>query len=277
VTRVGSAIGVAAAGRACFAQPAQSAGHLTLQYFVPQIAIVAPAADPAGGLPEKFGGSPWGLPMAMWPRCANCGKSQSFLAQLSHEGGRLDLGRAGRFLFLFQCAHDPGMCETWSATSGANACFVVEPENLTRAASVTPDDAPPLENEVWIEGWLARDDGVCDADAASFLDAESWFALEDDVLKSVTWSTRLGGGPRWLQSPQDGPGKGFRFVGQLDSVYSFLTPPHQALGWIDADAARFEGRSHAGAGPNFGDGGIAYIFLQLTADLPLGRLLWQCG
>ncbi|GIE28565.1 hypothetical protein Ait01nite_016100 [Actinoplanes italicus] len=55
----------------------------------------------------------------------------------------------------------------------------------------------------------------------------------------------LGGEPRWLQSPEP-PGPGWRLVGQLSD----------------------------GLGHNFGDAGIAYIFV--SPDGLEGRFLWQC-
>lgn len=104
---------------------------------------------PTQAVPEdKFGGLPWGLESNLWPKCSNCGKSQSLLAQLLHDPVRLDLGREGRVLCVFQCNHDPGMCSTWEGGSGANASFVVEPEQLARGFAKLPPDTPLIENEV---------------------------------------------------------------------------------------------------------------------------------
>jgi hypothetical protein len=47
---------------------------------------------------DQFGGLPWGLAPELWPKCSECGKSQSLLAQLIHDPTRLDLGRDGRVL-----------------------------------------------------------------------------------------------------------------------------------------------------------------------------------
>ncbi|GLY02703.1 MULTISPECIES: hypothetical protein [Actinoplanes] len=55
----------------------------------------------------------------------------------------------------------------------------------------------------------------------------------------------LGGEPRWLQHPEP-PGAGWRFVGQMTDDL----------------------------GHNFGDGGIAYLFV--SPDGAEGRFLWQC-
>jgi hypothetical protein len=63
-------------------------------------------------LEEKFGGLPWGLPANRWPNCRESGKPQSMIAQLKHHSEPLDLGKDGRVMFVFQCNHDPGGCET---------------------------------------------------------------------------------------------------------------------------------------------------------------------
>ena len=36
----------------------------------------------APGLVHKLGGLPWGLPIAHWPICRECGRAMSFLAQV---------------------------------------------------------------------------------------------------------------------------------------------------------------------------------------------------
>src|SRR4051812_31638522 len=112
-----------------------------MKYFVPDIRLIdVPVADeppPPGWIgrllgkraepvatvrspegaraPERLGGVPWGLPARLWPRCSQCGKSLSLLAQFDHHSERLDLGRPGRRLFVFHCAHKPGSCGTGEA------------------------------------------------------------------------------------------------------------------------------------------------------------------
>ena len=112
-----------------------------MRHFVPDI-CPAPEVKAETAAQDKFGGIPWGLGRQQWPRCRNCGKSQSLRAQLVHDREWLDLGRAGCVLFVFQCNHDPGMCSTWDGCSGANACFVVEPEDLGHALAELPGDLP---------------------------------------------------------------------------------------------------------------------------------------
>src|SRR5689334_8522225 len=100
-----------------------------MRYFVPKL-MLGVLAPKQAALEDKFGGLPWGLSSARWPLCSACHKPQSMIAQLVHHQDRFDLGRAGRVLFVFQCDHNPGGCATWLGDSGANSCFVLEPEEL---------------------------------------------------------------------------------------------------------------------------------------------------
>ena len=228
----------------------------------------------AGG---QFGGIPSVLPADLWPRCRGCGKSQSMLAQFLHHPVRLDLGRDGRVLFVFQCNHDPGRCLTWEGGSGANACFVVEPEDLRSELSALPADHPAVEHETRVVGWLERDDGLPDSPAPAFFDEAEYQSLAEGIRSRVTWSTRLGGVPHGFKVlPKREPSAGWRFVGQLDSTYSFLVPAVVEVSWVSPDAKRSEGRTHVAQGPNFGDVGIAYLFLRPGPPVPKGWFFWQC-
>jgi hypothetical protein len=177
---------------------------------------------------------------------------------------------------VFQCNHDPGMCACWEAGAGANACFVLEPEQLVGAMTALPADAPPIEHEVRVAGWLAREDGVSEALRGRFFDEAAHLEISDEERAGVTTGTRLGGVPFWIQSPSEAPA-GHRFVGQLDSTLSFYAPPAKPPRWVSLDRERFEGRTHLGEGPNLGDGGIAYLFLRSTDGPPEGVMFWQCG
>lgn len=242
-----------------------------MRYFRPDIRL--PLEDEGGA--ERLGGLPFGLASDAWPTCTECGKSQSLLAQFAHHSDRLDLGREGRALLVFQCNHDAGMCDTWDAASGANACLVLEPEQLARAESAAPADLPPLDHCVIVAGWIEFTDAVTEEEAASFYDEASYLALNEDLVANVSTSTRLGGVPSWIQSPDESP-RGWRYIGQLDSGYSFLTPPRETRSWISADPEGWEGRTHYGEGPNFG-GGIAYLFLRSGDARPEVRMFWQCS
>jgi hypothetical protein len=254
-----------------------------MRYFLPDICAAAEAL-PETTAQDKFGGVPFGLRQAKWPRCSSCGKSQSLLAQLNHDRARLDLGRSGRVLFVFQCNRDPGMCPTWDAHSGANACIIVEPEELEHRPAELPDDRPTMENEVRVLAWIERDDGLPESLAPAFFLWDSLNRLSDDVRRKVTWGTRLGGVPRWFQgrvpcwfqSPEGAPGSDWQFAGQLDSTYSFLRPPKTRHSWISDDPERWEGRTHVAEWQNLGDGGIGYLFLHRLGGTPRCCLFWEC-
>ncbi|HXY35892.1 MAG TPA: hypothetical protein VEI07_16780 [Planctomycetaceae bacterium] len=247
-----------------------------MKYFVPDIRL-ATELPPQRSVEDKFGGIPWGLKSDDWPKCSDCGHSQSLLAQLLHDPVRLNLGRAGRVLFVFQCNHDPGMCSTWEAGSGANACFVLEPEALLDQMSSLPADEPELEHELRVVGWFQREDGLPESLVPSFFDDDKYFALPEETLDSVSGITRLGGVPAWIQNPSEAPGPRWRFVGQLSCYHSFFVPPATEESWIWTDPDRGAGRTHCAAGPNFGDDGTAYLFLRDASPVPEGRLFWQCG
>ncbi len=247
-----------------------------MRYFVPFLRLRDEL--PPQSLPEdKLGGLPWGLAPALWPKCRECGKSQSLLAQLLHDPERLDLGARGRMLSVFQCNHDPGMCAAWEGGSGANACFVTEPEDLIPGLTPLPTDSPPLEREAVIVEWIPRDDGIAQDQVASFFSEAAFFGLPDSEIGKCTWSTKLGSVPRWIQSPEEAPKGDWRFVGQLDSTYSLLRAPTIEDPGVVEDREKWEGRSHLCEGPNFGDGGIAYLFVRSTASTPEGWFFWQCG
>ena len=247
-----------------------------MRYFVPDLRLPA-ELPPQSGPHDKLGGLPWGLPTSLWPTCRDCGKSQSLLAQFVHHPSRLDLGRPGRLLSVFQCNRDPGMCSTWEGGSGANACLITEPEDLIPDTSTLPQDSPPVEREARIAAWLERDDGVPEERVPLFFSSAEFFDLPDDEAAKPTWSTKLAGVPRWIQSPDEAPGDAWTFVGQLDSTYSFLQAPAVGDPDVVEDRERWEGRSHYCEGPNLGDGGIAYLFVRKRAETPEGWFFWQCG
>ncbi|MFG6485622.1 hypothetical protein ACG04R_03000 [Roseateles sp. BYS78W] len=240
--------------------------------FIPD--LVAPDELPTQtALEDKFGGLPWGLPPQLWPVCADCGLPQTFLSQFVHHPQRLNLGRPGRMLFAFQCMHDPGVCETWDGTSGANACLVLEPEQLQDSPTAVPEDGVPLELELRVVDWIAQDDGITPEQAQSFLarDFDTYLALPDAVRDLPTGVTRLGSVPLWVQSPEEAPdGNGWRFVGQLEGAHRLQRPPRTRLNPNDED-----GTSLWCDGPNFG-GGLAYLFVDTEASPPQGHLFWQC-
>ena len=226
---------------------------------------------------EKLGGLPNGLPIELWPNCKVCGKAQSFLAQMQHHPDRLNLGRHGRVLFVFQCDHDPGMCESWDIDAGANACLVIEPEKLSYIETAIPYDNPPVENSVDIIGWLTKEDGISSKIRHAFFNEDQYDALDHNIIEKATFQTRMGGVPAWIQSPDEAPKPDWKFLGQLDSTYSFLTPPSSHEKWISEDKSNCVGRTHFGQGPNFGDMGIAYLFAKEENGITLVKMFWQCS
>ena len=273
-----------------------------MKYWIPDLQL-ATQLPPQQGLEDKLGGLPWGLPEGLWPVCSSCDAPQSFLGQFTHHAERLDLGSEGRVLFLFMCNFDPGMCPSWEGGGGSNACLILPGDVLTNTLTAPPDDDVELETEARVRRWLGHDDGIPENLYQSFFADESISSLPEEVTGKVTWSTRLGGVPRWMQSADEGPGVGWRFVGQLDSTYSFYSPvptpdelgcplgrkvegrhvydqpatkkegaPNQAY----VDEEKYEGRKWLIEGPNFGDGGIGYIFVRTTSGEPECWFFWQC-
>lgn len=247
-----------------------------MRYYLP---VLEPAEllEPQQTYQDKLGGLPFGLPSVQWPLCKDCGKPQSLLAQFTHHPERLNLGRLGRVLSVFQCNHDPGMCSTWEGGSGSNACVITEPEENTNSLTQPPSPETAVEREARILEWREEDDGFDEDEAARFLKADAYSELPRLKTKLVPAGTRLGGVPHWIQSPDEAPGSPWRFVGQLDSTYSFLKPPRTNVKDIYVDTKQWEGRTHWCEGPNFGDGGIAYLYVNLQSEPPSGWFFWQCG
>lgn len=225
-------------------------------------------------LEDKFGGLPWGLPASRWPACAGCGKPQTMLAQLQHHEERLDLGRQGRVLFIFQCNHNPAGCPTWLGDSGANACFVLEPEELSDGLTDTPTFETTIEVEARVLEWIPRDE------------------------QPACSGTKIGGAPVWLQSGDEVPPGDWRFAVQIDACHEFegAPPPAEELGstitrnvggqylhedpWIRKRGAPpwvcVRDGSWICDAANFGDMGRGYVFLAPGEGRPRGWFFWQC-
>lgn len=246
-----------------------------MQYFRPVLSL--PADLDADFSPvERLGGQPWGLGEERWPLCSECGQRQSLLAQFLHAPPRLDLGADGRMLFVFMCNHDPGGCATWEGGSGTNACFVLEPHELIGAPSDSPPVAVRPDNRaVVISAWQSCDDGIEPEVATSLLTGGGYHDVSETVFDSISDGTRLGSVPFWVQSEDEAPKDGWRFVGQLDGSYSFLAPPRSQEPWVFRDEERYEGRTHRAKGANFGGGGLGYVFLKDGPGCPQGWFFWQ--
>ncbi len=132
-----------------------------------------------------------------------------------------------------------------------------------------------MDNAVVIAGWIVREDSVSETEATGFYSDENFLELGEAVWRKVSTGTKLGSVPSWVQSPDEAP-KGWRFIGQLDSAYSFLSMPDAARPWVKPDREAWEGRAAYADGPNFG-GGIAYLFMAEGGSKPEVRMFWQCG
>lgn len=229
-----------------------------MHYFTPVLHTV-PEPTP-GAHADKFGGLPEGLPSRLWPVCAECGGHQSFIAQFTHDPERLDLGRPGRRLFLFQCA-DPeqvGVCETWDATSGANAALIVEPQDLTAGTTPLPAEGVTLETEVFVRDWQHHDDGIPVEQVPAYLSEDGRFDLTDDDLDKPCSTTQLGGVPFWVQGAEEVDHAQWRYIAQLDSMHRL-------------------GEDQVIDASNFG-GGLAYVFVERVPHgaTPRATMFWQC-
>jgi hypothetical protein len=170
-------------------------------------------------------------------------------------------------------------CPTWEGDSGANACVVLEPEELTDSLSTPPRSRPSIEiqREARIVRWLKNDDGITASQAADFFNKSDLLKLPKRVVHRALPVTRLGSVPSWCHAAVDEAPQGdWRFAGQLASFYSFLTPPETDEEDIQPDPWHLAGCSHVACGlSSFGFDGIAYVFLREAETRPEGWLLWQ--
>ena len=276
-----------------------------MRYFVPDLKLGVLLPEQTE-LCEKFGGKPWGLPAEKWPLCTECGKPLSHLFTLKHSTERLDLGAKNRVVMAFMCNHDPGACETWDSDSGANAVLILEEAELGGGSTNAPEPGgAQTETEAFIMAWKSGEDDVPVSDEAAFFDDIAYFDLSEERFETVYNSTKLCGLPAWIQAPEGPSVPPFRFTGQFDSGFVFPAPPPSAArafcplyrfrgsereaenppdGWISppgGPAALYvrEDETYRCEGPNYGGGGMAYLFLLSPAtpdELPQGKLLWQC-
>jgi len=244
-----------------------------MRYYVPDIRS-AEELPPQQSFEEKLGGIPWGLPADQWPFCRQCYRPQTLLAQFRHELPRLDLGKAGRIISIFQCENGTGTCHTWEGGSGANACLISEPDGLIDAMTPVPHDSVPLGREVRIVDWIGRNDRVAQYSYGDYFLEVRYLALGREGWLKPASATKLGSVPGWIQGPNGMPEGDWRFLGQLDSFYSFYKAPAVPLRHVTADPHHWEGRTHMAQGPSFG-GGVAYVFFREVEGAPEGWMVWQ--
>lgn len=268
-----------------------------MRYFVPKV-VLGVLLPEQHALEDKFGGLPWGLPVERWPYCKACSKPQSLLAQLTHHPTRLDLGREGRVLFVFQCDHNPGGCPTWVGESGANACFVMESHELGTGLTDTPTFETTIEVEARVMEWVERDDGLTSDECGTFWSDEKLAAMSDEARDRVYSGTKIGSVPSWLQSAEEGPKSPWSFIAQIDCCHQFDGAPPDAEQLGSVVTRQVDGKyvheepfiKKRGAPPwvsvrerswicdaaNFGDMGRAYVFVSRDSEPPRGWFFWQC-
>ena len=296
-----------------------------MKYFVPELAL-GPLLPPQTELAEKFGGLPWGLSAEQWPLCRECGNPQTHLATLAHHAERLDLGKEGRAVLIFQCGRTPNetSCEAMDADSGANAVVFLDADKIGIGLTAPPAPGAVHEIEMRIGKWDERHDSVTPELEASFYNADGFWDEPDEARKivedSIEDGARLGSVPCWVQEPEDIE-PGFHFAAQLAMYYHFPDPipSADAVGSIVSirrsteDLPRYDPRrwnpdfmyqvhhpthpdpnlrgqiyfsdltlKRYGSGfdveaADFGDGGVAYLFVKPDPVAPKGRFSWQCG
>ncbi len=282
-----------------------------MKYFVPELAL-GPLLPPQTQLAEKFGGLPWGLPLNKWPICAGCGNPQSHLATFVHDVERLDLGKEGRTVLVFQCNHSPNEtnCEMWDADSGANAVVFLDAPELSNGLIEPPMPGAMKEIEMRIIGWTEQHDLVTPELEPFFYKADKFWEFRQEheaISDSIGGGAKLGSVPDWVQTAED-IAPPLRFAVQLNMYYHFPDPlpTADAVGatisrWNTA-VSEYQVSEPADPDPflrgqiyvsdltlerygsgfdveaaEFGDGGTAYLFINPDPDTPQGMFMWQCG
>ncbi|GGV49593.1 hypothetical protein [Streptomyces spectabilis] len=181
----------------------------------------------------RTGGVPLVPPGFAWPTCRDCGGALLFLLHLplgaGTDGAEDGPGGRGDVVSVFLCQNDPGMCDDWDATGGANRAYLFAAEGLAPAAV-------PERGETRLGAVSAlRTEEVAAAGFPEALDA--WAA---DDAASLLVQGQLGGEPAWIQGDETPhcPGCAARmaFTAQVEEGYDFATSA------------------------NFGGGGIGYVF-----------------
>ena len=228
----------------------------------------------------QFGGMPATFPQDRWPHCSFCNGALSFIAQFDHDLPALDLGAPGRSLYIFMCDHDPGMCFTWEADKGGNACIVLEPGEKYSGPAYEID-APQSRGPAMIYRWLKRDDALTSQEAEMVATQSLPSDLSPDerteIHNKARYITHLGGIPHWIQSASEGDQPGWEFVGQLESGLTFLQDADRKN--IDDPAHKETPSPYESDWFNFGGGGAAYLFAERPGGgaPPVFHMFWQCG
>ena len=196
-----------------------------MKFYQPKLELAA-LKPPQRKLRSKFGGLPWGLPLARWSRCQSCGRLMSLLGQLCHDPPALDLGGAKHVLHLFQCQE----CFGYESGNGNDALMIPVRELDPRMTPLPEDedlrgilgsDLDRLVGELWIKGWQEVDDGLDPIPAKDVFNQRKWMELPEaaaNLMFDCRWRTKMGGVPYWTgNGPLEKPRRGYEFLFQLDN------------------------------------------------------------
>lgn len=214
-----------------------------------QVTTIDATPLPPSDVPiEKLGGFPVGLPPDRWPRCLVASFLQDrcapmhFVGQFVHHPERCDLGREGRWLFVFWCRFDH---EIWDPAGGANACVVVEPEELVVGETridleIDDDDASrtvfaPVGRSFRIVSWREENDGLTEPDCAElrrYSSGEADPSVVDKWIASGGRELYLGGTPWYDGGPVEWPAEPWHYLGSIGPVRVIdpLPPTYVATG-----------------------------------------------
>jgi hypothetical protein len=205
----------------------------------------------------KVGGAPVLLDQIEWPVCRECGQPMDFLAQVPLNQP-VAFSCSYTMAYVFMC---PGkfdergwlQCQTWDAFAGANKVVLQSGPGTAIVAGSTstyPDYCVNIRH--------TKEPLVDTSD----------FELDDDLREAVSWSTKIGGVPAWIQN-NDTPrcpncGEVMRFVAQLNAELDGPLPSVRQ--WND-EKYKFL---------NFGDAGLGYLFIcEKECGAHGAAFLWQ--
>jgi uncharacterized protein YwqG len=203
----------------------------------------------------KFGGEPYGLPAALWPKSKSTGEPMQFVCQIPF-GPDLFPGVREAVAYLFMTSGGDGQ-DTWVPDGGENAVIIVPREGLS--GSLTVGDAPRLCRMV--KKWWSRrllpqtcifSGKVTLSEDPEFMPEERLWKLpeaEAAAYREGLQGNKIGGTPVFIQSDELPFAGSWHLLLQLDST----AVPF----WI-----------------NFGDAGVGYAFINGNGTE--GKFLWQC-
>ncbi|WP_328946917.1 YwqG family protein [Streptomyces sp. NBC_00250] len=157
--------------------------------------MIYDGSAPADSDVPRTGGVPLAPAGFAWPLCG-CGGLLQFFAHLPVEGGVLS---------VFLCQNDPGACEFWDASSGANRVYLFPREELRPVAvpeaglTLLPATSAIRIHVVTIDPEDACDEEGIEPDAYDLArsgwkrEPEERFGKQREVLGS------LGGSPSYLE------------------------------------------------------------------------------